>query len=72
MKDSTSKYIDQNYLRMYLEISNLKTFDKGVQANKYVNLNIFNTIFGLLDQNGKGKSSPMRTIATLQEPDREV
>ena len=55
---------------MELTIQNLsKTYSNGVQALKDVNLTIGQGMFGLLGQNGAGKSSLMRTIATLQEAD---
>ena len=40
-----------------------------MRALNGVNLMIPNGRFGLLDPNRAGKSSLMRTIATLQEPD---
>lgn len=52
-----------------LSISNLsKTYPNGVKALDNINLEISNGMFGLLGANGAGKSSLMRTIATLQEP----
>lgn len=55
---------------MELKIKNLsKTYQKGVQALKKVNLEISTGMFGLLGPNGAGKSTLMRTIATLQEAD---
>lgn len=52
-----------------LTISNLsKTYANGVKALDDINLTITNGMFGLLGANGAGKSSLMRTIATLQEP----
>lgn len=52
-----------------LEINNLsKTYPNGVQAINGVSLKITNGMFGLLGANGAGKSSLMRTIASLQEP----
>jgi len=52
-----------------LQIKNLtKTYPNGVQAINDVSLKITNGMFGLLGANGAGKSSLMRTIATLQEP----
>lgn len=54
---------------MELKIENLqKTYPNGVHALKGINLTIQNGLFGLLGSNGAGKSSLMRTIATLQEP----
>ena len=52
-----------------LSISNLsKTYPNGVKALDNINLEISNGMFGLLGANGAGKSSLMRTIASLQEP----
>lgn len=52
-----------------LTIKNLsKTYPNGVKALNGVSLNITNGLFGLLGANGAGKSSLMRTIASLQEP----
>ena len=52
-----------------LTIENLsKTYPNGVKALNDVSLNISNGMFGLLGANGAGKSSLMRTIASLQEP----
>lgn len=52
-----------------LTIENLtKTYPNGVKALNGINLEITNGMFGLLGANGAGKSSLMRTIATLQEP----
>tara|TARA_R110001632_G_scaffold65_12_gene289 strand:+ start:2253 stop:3134 length:882 start_codon:yes stop_codon:yes gene_type:complete len=52
-----------------LQIKNLtKTYPNGVQAINGVSLKITNGMFGLLGANGAGKSSLMRTIASLQEP----
>lgn len=45
-----------------------KTYPNGVQAVNGVSLKINNGMFGLLGANGAGKSSLMRTIASLQEP----
>lgn len=45
-----------------------KTYPNGVQALNGINLEITNGMFGLLGANGAGKSSLMRTIASLQEP----
>ncbi|WP_035236553.1 ABC transporter ATP-binding protein [Desulfobacter vibrioformis] len=56
---------------MQLIIKNLsKTYPNGVQALKDVNLTIDKGMFGLLGQNGAGKSSLMRTLATLQDVDQ--
>ncbi len=53
-----------------LSITNLsKTYGNGVQALKQVNLEIGRGMFGLLGPNGAWKSTLMRTIAALQEPD---
>ena len=55
---------------MELIINNLsKTYANGVKALNNVSLTIPQGMFGLLRPNGAGKSSLMRTIATLQEPD---
>jgi ABC-type multidrug transport system ATPase subunit len=52
-----------------LLIKNLtKTYPNGVKALNGINLEITNGMFGLLGANGAGKSSLMRTIASLQEP----
>jgi ABC-2 type transport system ATP-binding protein len=52
-----------------LLIENLsKTYPNGVKALDGINLKITNGMFGLLGANGAGKSSLMRTIASLQEP----
>lgn len=52
-----------------LTIENLsKTYPNGVKALDNINLEISNGMFGLLGANGAGKSSLMRTIASLQEP----
>lgn len=52
-----------------LRIHNLsKTYPNGVRALNGINLEITNGMFGLLGANGAGKSSLMRTIASLQEP----
>jgi len=45
-----------------------KTYSNGVQALNNISLSIENGMYGLLGANGAGKSSLMRTIATLQEP----
>lgn len=45
-----------------------KTYPNGVRALNGINLEITNGMFGLLGANGAGKSSLMRTIASLQEP----
>lgn len=55
---------------MKLEIRNLsKTYPNGQKALKNLNLDIPMGMFGLLGANGAGKSSLMRTLATLQEAD---
>src|ERR1700749_4303995 len=46
-----------------------KTYPNGVRALKDLSLTIGNNMFGLLGPNSAGKSSLMRTIATLQDPD---
>lgn len=52
-----------------LHISQLtKTYNNGTKALDGVNLSISNGMFGLLGANGAGKSSLMRTIASLQSP----
>lgn len=53
-----------------LKIENLtKIYPNGVRALDGVTLTISNGMFGLLGANGAGKSSLMRTIATLQQQD---
>jgi ABC-type multidrug transport system ATPase subunit len=55
---------------MELKIQNLsKTYPNGVSALQNISLTIGKGMFGLLGQNGAGKSSLMRTIATLQDAD---
>jgi len=55
---------------MQLEITNLnKTYGNKVAALKDVSLTIGTGMFGLLGENGAGKSSLMRIIATLQDAD---
>lgn len=55
---------------MELRIESLsKTYANGVKALNNVSLTVPQGMFGLLGQNGAGKSSLMRTIATLQEAD---
>ncbi|MFK7775617.1 MAG: ABC transporter ATP-binding protein [Saprospiraceae bacterium] len=55
---------------MNLTISNLtKVYPNGVKAVDNLNLEIGAGMFGLLGPNGVGKSTLMRTIATLQNPD---
>ncbi len=52
-----------------LDIQNIsKIYPNGVQALSNVSLTIRNGMYGLLGANGAGKSSLMRTIATLQSP----
>ncbi|MBW4601955.1 MAG: ABC transporter ATP-binding protein [Calothrix sp. FI2-JRJ7] len=53
-----------------IEIRNLsKTYPNGTKALKNISLDIPMGMFGLLGSNGAGKSSLMRTLATLQEVD---
>jgi ABC-2 type transport system ATP-binding protein len=47
-----------------------KTYANGVKALDNVSLTIPRGMYGLLGPNGAGKSSLMRTLVTLQEPDR--
>ena len=55
---------------MILRIENLnKQYANGVKALNNVSLTIGKGMFGLLGPNGEGKSSLMRTLATLQEAD---
>src|SRR5947207_4407636 len=55
---------------MELHISKLsKTYKGGVKALHNVSLTIPRGMYGLLGPNGGGKSTLMRTLATLQEPD---
>lgn len=55
---------------MKVEIRNLsKIYPNGQKALKNLNLDIPMGMFGLLGANGAGKSSLMRTLATLQEAD---
>lgn len=55
---------------MELVIKNLsKTYTNGTKALDDVSLIIPRGMYGLLGQNGAGKSSLMRTIATLQDAD---
>lgn len=55
---------------MDIRIRNLsKTYPNGTQALKNISLDISTGMFGLLGANGAGKSSLMRTLATLQEAD---
>ena len=57
---------------MELQISNLsKRYPTGTQALQDVSLTIPLGMFGLLGPNGAGKSTLMRTLATLQEAERE-
>ncbi|MDJ0842142.1 MAG: ABC transporter ATP-binding protein [Acidobacteriota bacterium] len=52
-----------------LEIEGLThTYPNGTRALKHIDLKIGKGIFGLLGANGAGKSSLIRTIATLQQP----
>jgi len=56
---------------MELKIRNLsKSYVGGIKALSDVNLTIGTGMFGLLGENGAGKSSLMRTIATLQDGDQ--
>src|SRR5262245_53613173 len=53
-----------------LRIENLsKTYKNGVRALDKVSLTISSGMYGLLGPNGVVKSTLMRTVATLQEPD---
>jgi ABC-2 type transport system ATP-binding protein len=53
-----------------LTIRNLsKTYSNGVQALKDISLDIPTGMYGLLGPTGAGKSTLMRTLATLQEAD---
>lgn len=53
-----------------LKIENLnKTYSNGIKAINNISLEIDRGIFGLLGANGAGKSSLMRTLATLQNAD---
>ncbi len=53
-----------------LKITNLsKTYANGVKALNNISLNIPCGMFGLLGPTGAGKSTLMRTLATLQQPD---
>jgi ABC-2 type transport system ATP-binding protein len=53
-----------------LKITDLsKTYPNGVRALNGVTLSIGRGLFGLLGPKGAGKSTLMRTLATLQEPD---
>jgi ABC-2 type transport system ATP-binding protein len=55
---------------MDLIINNLsKTYSNGTKALEDISLEIPKGMFGLLGQNGAGKSTFMRTLATLQEAD---
>ena len=55
---------------MELRIQNLsKKYSNGVQALNNITLHIPAGMFGLLKPNGAGKSSLMRTLATLQDAD---
>lgn len=52
-----------------LEIQDIsKIYPNGVKALDKISLTISNGMYGLLGANGAGKSSLMRTIATLQSP----
>ena len=55
---------------MQLSIRNIsKTYPNGVRALHDVSLTIPPGMYGLLGPNGTGKSTLMRMIATLQDPD---
>src|SRR3569832_2384421 len=47
-----------------------KTYPNGVQALRDVPLTVPAGMFGLLGPNGAGKSPLLRTLTTLQAPDR--
>src|SRR5512134_34690 len=47
-----------------------KTYPGGVEALKDVSLQVPCGMFGLLGPNGPGKTTLMRAVATLAEPDR--
>ena len=56
---------------MEMKIQGLsKTYPNGVKALDNVSLTITSGMYGLLGPNGDGKSTLMRTLATLQEPDK--
>ncbi|WP_311195946.1 ATP-binding cassette domain-containing protein [Antarcticibacterium sp. 1MA-6-2] len=56
--------------QIHLSIKNVsKTYANGVQALNNISLNIPAGMYGLLGPNGASKSTLMRTLATLQEPD---
>jgi ABC-type multidrug transport system ATPase subunit len=56
---------------MELSINGLgKTYPNGVKALTDISLTLQQGVFGLLGPNGTGKSTLMRTLATLQAPDR--
>jgi ABC-type multidrug transport system ATPase subunit len=58
-----------NLFMNILEIKDLsKIYPNGVKALDAISLTISNGMYGLLGANGAGKSSLMRTIATLQSP----
>ena len=46
-----------------------KTYSNRIKAIDNISLEIDRAIFGLLGANGAGKSSLMRTLATLQDAD---
>jgi ABC-2 type transport system ATP-binding protein len=57
-------------MKIELRIENLsKTYSNGVKALDNVSLTNPPGMYGLLGSNGAGKSSLMRTLATLQEAD---
>ncbi len=47
-----------------------KTYSNGLKALDHISMELGEGMFGLLRPNGAGKSSLMRTLATLQLPDR--
>ena len=54
-----------------LELNDLrKTYPGGRQALRGISMTVPTGIFGLLGPNGAGKSTLMRTLVTLQPPDR--
>ena len=57
---------------MQLLIKNLsETYPNGVKALDNVSLTIPHGMYGLLGPNGAGKTTLLRTVAILQEPDRD-
>ena len=56
---------------MTLKINNIsKVFPNGVQALRDVTFTIPSGMYGLLGPNGAAKSTLMRILATLKEPDQ--